>query len=205
MVHLVNDLLDVSRITRGLVDLRKKAVEVKAVVTSAIETSLPLIESGNHQLAVDIPDDALLLDVDPTRIAQVVSNLLNNAAKYTPSGGHIAVTVRRDGRDVLVSVADTGVGIPADSLSTVFEMFAQISQNKDRAQGGLGIGLTLARRLVELHGGTLTASSAGDGKGSCFTMRLPIARDGDEAQSPSGAYVRAVNQQPATGLRVLDR
>jgi signal transduction histidine kinase/ActR/RegA family two-component response regulator len=178
MVHLVNDLLDVSRITLGQVHLKKELVELKGIVASAVETSLPLIEAGQHELTVHIPEEPLLLDADPTRIAQVVSNLLNNAAKYTPNGGRIELSARRDGGEAVISVTDTGLGIPAESLATVFEMFAQIGQNSDRARGGLGIGLTLVRRLAELHGGTVTAQSPGVGKGSTFTVRLPVAGNG---------------------------
>jgi PAS domain S-box-containing protein len=203
MVHLVNDLLDVSRITRGQVDLRKELVALKSIVASAAETSMPLIEAGAHQLNVDVPDEPLQLDVDPTRMAQVLSNLLNNAAKYTPNGGRIELSARCDGNDVLISVTDTGVGIPAESLASVFEMFSQIGQNKDRAQGGLGIGLTLARRLVELHGGQLLASSEGSGKGSRFTVRLPLASDDSAEWLVAGGNRSAANAGRAGGVRVL--
>jgi CheY-like chemotaxis protein len=203
MVHLVNDLLDVSRITRGQVDLRKELVALKSIVASAAETSMPLIEAGAHQLNVDVPDEPLQLDVDPTRMAQVLSNLLNNAAKYTPNGGRIELSARCDGNDVLISVTDTGVGIPAESLASVFEMFSQIGQNKDRAQGGLGIGLTLARRLVELHGGQLLASSEGSGKGSRFTVRLPLASDDSAERFVAGGNRSAANAGRAGGVRVL--
>jgi PAS domain S-box-containing protein len=173
MVRLVNDLLDIARITGGKVELRKERVELRSVVASAVETSLPLLEAGGHKLTLDIPEE-LALDVDPTRLAQVLSNLLNNAAKYTPAGGSIELSARRDGDEVVVAVSDTGVGIPEESLSTIFEMFSQIGQNMDRAQGGLGIGLSLVRRLVELHGGTITAASPGAGEGSTFVVRLPL-------------------------------
>ncbi len=203
MVHLVNDLLDVSRITRGQVDLKKELVALKSIVASAVETSMPLIEAGAHQLNVDVPGEPLQLDVDPTRMAQVLSNLLNNAAKYTPNGGRIELSARCNGNDVLISVTDTGVGIPAESLASVFEMFAQIGQYKDRAQGGLGIGLTLARRLVELHDGQLLASSEGSGKGSRFTVRLPLASDGSAERLVAGSKRGAANTGRAGGVRVL--
>jgi PAS domain S-box-containing protein len=202
MVHLVNDLLDVSRITRGQVDLRKESVALKSIIASAVETSMPLIEAGSHQLNIDVPDEPLQIDVDPTRMAQVLSNLLNNAAKYTPDGGRIELSARCDGSSALISVTDTGVGIPAESLASVFEMFAQVGQYKERAQGGLGIGLTLARRLVELHGGQLSACSEGPGKGSRFTVRLPLASDTERLAA--GGNRRAANAEEAgSGLRVL--
>jgi PAS domain S-box-containing protein len=203
MVRLVNDLLDVSRISRGQVDLRKEMVSLKSIVASAVETSMPLIEAGEHQLNVDVPDDPLQVEVDPTRMAQVLSNLLNNAAKYTPNGGRIELSAHCDGSDVLISVTDTGVGIPAESLASVFEMFAQIGQYKDRAQGGLGIGLTLARRLVELHGGQLSASSEGPGKGSCFTVRLPLAGSGGVERIAAVGSRRTANTDRSDGVRVM--
>jgi PAS domain S-box-containing protein len=174
LVHLVNDLLDVARITHGNVELKKEWIELRTVLDSAVETSLPLIEASGHALTVDIPVEPLTLEVDPTRIAQVVSNLLNNAAKYTPPGGKIALSAWCDADELHIAVTDSGVGIPPDSLHMVFEMFAQLRQNRDRAQGGLGIGLTLVRRLVELHGGTVSASSSGSDGGSTFNVRLPL-------------------------------
>ncbi|CDG84856.1 hybrid sensor histidine kinase/response regulator [Janthinobacterium agaricidamnosum] len=175
MVHLVNDLLDVARITRGQIELKKQKTDLKSVVSSAVETSLPLIDSSRHQLKVDLDNLPLPLDVDPTRLAQVLGNLLNNAAKYTPPGGQIALSARRDGSSVLIAVSDSGVGIPPESLATVFDMFTQVGQNMGRSQGGLGIGLSLVRRLVELHGGSVSVASPGSGLGSTFTVRLPLA------------------------------
>lgn len=174
LVHLVDDLLDIARITRGEVHLQKEEVELRSVVASAVEISLPGIESSRHELNVHMPAESLLLYVDPTRISQVVSNLLTNAAKYTSSGGYIDVSARRDGDEVELSVADNGIGIPTESLSTIFEMFTQVGHNPERAQGGLGIGLSLTRRLVELHGGTVISASGGAGKGATFTVRLPL-------------------------------
>jgi signal transduction histidine kinase/DNA-binding response OmpR family regulator len=175
MVHLVDDLLDIARITTGKVDLKKERVELQTIVASAVETSLPLIEAGRHELSVDIPDEELLLDVDFTRVAQVVSNLLNNAAKYTPARGRIGLRAHREGDEIVIAISDTGVGIPPAAMPTVFEMFTQVGRNMERAQGGLGIGLSLVRRLVELHGGTVSAASEGVGRGSTFTVRLPLA------------------------------
>ncbi|MDB5758578.1 MAG: hybrid sensor histidine kinase/response regulator [Burkholderia sp.] len=175
LVHLVDDLLDIARINRGKVDLQKVRVELRTVVASAVETSLPAIEARRHELNLHIPDQSLALTIDPTRISQVISNLLTNAAKYTPAGGRIDVTARRDGDDVVLSVSDTGMGIPPESIGTIFEMFTQVGNNLERTQGGLGIGLALARRLVELHAGTIAASSPGLGQGTTFDVRLPLA------------------------------
>lgn len=195
MVHLVNDLLDVARITRGQIELKLERTDLKTIIASAVETSMPLIEANQHQLQVNIDEQALPLDADPTRLAQVVGNLLNNAAKYTPAGGQIVLTARREGLEVVIEVGDSGMGIPAASLPTVFEMFTQVGQNMGRAQGGLGIGLSLVRRLAELHGGSASAASAGTGLGSTFTVRLPLAapapaaRDGSTPQSLPAAAV----------------
>ena len=154
MVRLVDDLLDVSRITRGKMELRKERVELAAVVRNAVETSRPLIEGGGHELTVALPPEPVYLDADPVRLAQVFSNLLNNAAKYTEAGGHIWLAVERQGSDVLVSVKDDGIGIAAEMLPRIFEMFSQVTPALERSQGGLGIGLSLVRGLVEMHGGS---------------------------------------------------
>ncbi len=175
MVRLVDDLLDVSRITHGQLDLRRERISLAAVVETALEASRPLVTAAGHTLEVDLPQHPVWLDADLTRLAQVVSNLVNNAAKYTPNGGRITVTAAVDGPTVVLRVADTGLGIPADQLPAVFEMFAQVNHTLNRSQGGLGIGLTLVRRLIEMHGGTVTAASPGAGRGSTFTVRLPTA------------------------------
>src|SRR6266849_5185608 len=153
MVRLVDDLLDVSRITRGKIELRKERVELAAVVQSAMETSRPLIEAPGHEFTVTLPPEPIPLDADLTRMAQVFSNLLNNAAKYTEQGGHIWLTAEPHGGEVVVKVRDTGLGIPVEMLPKIFEMFTQVDRSLDRSQGGLGIGLTLVKRLVEMHGG----------------------------------------------------
>jgi signal transduction histidine kinase/ActR/RegA family two-component response regulator len=179
MVRLVDDLLDVSRISRNKLDLKKQRVTLAAVVHSAVETSRPLVEQSRHSLTVALPPDPVYLDADLVRLAQVFSNLLNNAAKYTEPGGRIWLTAEVVGHEVAVRVRDTGLGIPADALPRIFEMFSQVDRNMERSQGGLGIGLTLVRRLVEMHGGTVEARSDGPGKGSEFTVRLPLAADGE--------------------------
>ncbi|CAM2794935.1 PAS domain-containing hybrid sensor histidine kinase/response regulator [Janthinobacterium lividum] len=183
MVHLVNDLLDVARITRGQIELKLERADLKTIIAGAVETSMPLIEAGRHQLQVQLAEEALLLEADPTRLAQVLGNLLNNTAKYTPAGGHISLRALRDGNEALIEVKDSGVGIPAESLATVFDMFTQVGQNMGRAQGGLGIGLSLVRRLAELHGGSATAASPGAGLGSTFSVRLPLLEE--EAKAPA--------------------
>lgn len=200
MVHLVNDLLDVARITRGQIELKLERTDLKAIIAGAVETSMPLIEASRHQLQVLLDDLALPLNADPTRLAQVLGNLLNNAAKYTPAGGLITLRAVREGNDVLISVQDSGVGIPADSIATVFDMFTQVGQNMGRAQGGLGIGLSLVRRLAELHGGSATAASPGAGLGSTFSVRLPLLVTVPAA--PAGA-VPVASAVAARHFRVL--
>lgn len=175
MVRLVDDLLDVSRIRRGKVDLRLARITLQTVLDNALESSRPALECGRHVLALQVPPAPMWVDGDLTRLAQVVSNLLNNAAKYTPSGGHIELQALAEGDQAVIRVTDNGTGISADMLPRVFDLFAQDEHNLARAQGGLGIGLSLVRQLVELHGGRITAASAGLGLGSCFTVRLPLA------------------------------
>jgi CheY-like chemotaxis protein/anti-sigma regulatory factor (Ser/Thr protein kinase) len=150
-------------------------VELTAVLARAVETSRPLIDARRHELAVAVPDEPVWVDADATRLAQVVSNLLNNAAKYTEEGGRIALAVGREGGEAVLRVRDTGVGIPAEMLGRVFDLFTQVDRGLDRSQGGLGIGLTVVRSLAEMHGGRVTAHSEGPGRGSEFVVRLPIA------------------------------
>ncbi|HWB09821.1 MAG TPA: PAS domain S-box protein [Pirellulales bacterium] len=175
MVRLVDDLLDVSRITRNKLELRKERVALASVVHSAIETSRPLIEQFGHTFSVTIAPAPVYLDADPVRLAQVLSNLLNNSAKYTEPGGKIFLTAETEGNEAVIKVRDTGFGIPAEALPRIFEMFSQVDRTMDRAQGGLGIGLTLVRRLTEMHGGRVEARSEGPGRGSEFVVRLPVA------------------------------
>ena len=176
MTRLVDDLLDVSRITKGKIELRKERVELAAVVNSAVEASRPLIEKWGHELTVTIPPEPIHLEADPTRMAQVLSNLLNNAAKYTDQGGRIWLTAERQSDQVLIRVKDTGIGIPTEMLPRIFDMFTQVDRSLERSEGGLGIGLTLVQRLVEMHGGTVEARSDGPGKGSEFVVRLASSR-----------------------------
>lgn len=200
LVRLVDDLLDVSRISTGRLELRKERVELSAVVNSAVETSCPVIDHMGHELSVTLPKQAVIVDADLTRLAQVISNLLNNSAKYMERGGHIWLTAERQGSDVVVTVKDTGIGIAADHLPHIFEMFSQVDRSVERSHGGLGIGLTLVKRLVEMHGGRIEARSEGLGKGAEFIVRLPIVVEASEPQkvAETGEAV-----PPKSSLRIL--
>lgn len=198
MARLLDDLLDVSRITGDRMELRKELVDLVTVVATAVETSRPLIDAAGHDLVVDLPADTVVLDADPVRLAQVFANLLNNAAKYTDHGGHIRLAAERVGDEVVIAVSDDGIGIPADMMPRLFDIFTQAGPALERAQGGLGIGLALVRGLVVLHGGTVEARSDGPGLGSTFVVRLPLA--------VRAASVLGVPQQPesrAAGRRLL--
>jgi len=175
LVRLVDDLLEVSRITRGLIEVQRDPVELAEILAAAAETSRPVIEASEHRLIVDVPDEPLIVLGDSVRLTQVFANLLNNAAKYTDPGGTIELLVRHTRHTAFVSVRDNGIGIEREHLSSVFDMFTQVSRSDRRTQGGLGIGLTLVRSLVALHGGSVTASSEGRGRGSTFEVRLPLA------------------------------
>jgi len=172
--RLVDDLLDVSRITRGKIRLQLETVDVTKAAVGAVESSRPLIELRKHEFTLSLPAEPLHVSADPARLSQIVSNLLNNAAKYTEEGGRIWLTVEREDGEAVIRVRDTGAGIPANMLPRIFEPFTQVDQSLDRSQGGLGIGLTLVRRLVEMHGGRVEAFSQGVGHGSEFVLRLPI-------------------------------
>jgi signal transduction histidine kinase/CheY-like chemotaxis protein len=182
MVRLVDDLMDVSRISRGKIALRRERVPLVAVLASAVETSRPLIEQMGHELSIAPPDQPVVVDADLTRLSQVFLNLLNNAAKYSDRAGHIWLSAKRQGSDVVVSVKDSGIGIAAEQLPRIFEMFSQLDRSLERSQGGLGIGLTLVRRLVEMHGGSVEARSEGPGRGSEFIVRLPVVEEAPAVQ-----------------------
>ena len=189
LTRLVDDLLDVSRITRGKIVLQRERTPLRAALACALDSASPLLERRGHHLSVQIADEPLGLDLDadPVRLAQILSNVLNNAAKYTEAGGHLEVAAAREGDEVVITVRDDGMGIPADMLAAVFDLFVQTDAARGQAQGGLGIGLTLVRRLVEMHGGTITAASEGAGKGSTFTLRLPAAPEAAVAAPPPGS------------------
>lgn len=196
MVRLVDDLLDISRVTTGKVSLRLEPVNVHAAVTAAVEASRSVIDAGQHTLNLNLPADPLWLQADSTRVTQIIGNLLTNAAKYTKSGGVITVSVEQKGSGVTITVSDTGIGIPKDMLPKVFDLFTQVGGSLDRSQGGLGIGLALVKRLVELHGGTVVSKSGGPGTGSTFSVTLPFGEkitpsltgSSIEAEKKSGSY-----------------
>ena len=202
MVHLINDLLDIARVSSGKVVLKIEPVTLEAVVAGAVETILPLAEAAGHALSVRLPDEPVPLEVDQVRISQVLSNLLSNAVKYTPRGGRIEVAAQVEGGEVVLVVSDNGIGIAAESLPSVFDMFTQVARSIDRSKGGLGIGLALVRHLVQLHGGSVTAASPGPGLGSRFTVRLPLGRAQPGAEEDGAAVARTL-AAPARSLRVL--
>jgi signal transduction histidine kinase/CheY-like chemotaxis protein len=187
MVRLVDDLLDVSRINTGKFAIKSGRVELKAVVNDALEVVRPYIDLHGHELQIDLPDRPVFLNGDATRLAQILSNLLNNAAKYTNRGGRVSLTASVEDRTLMVVVADTGIGIAPDMLDTVFEMFVQVDSTLERSTAGLGVGLSLARKLVELHGGSIEAHSAGLGQGSQFVVRLPIVVEPELPAKPTPA------------------
>lgn len=197
MVRLVDDLLDVSRITEGKLQVRKERVQLADALNIAVETARPLIDLSNHELTVEVPRQPIYLQADPTRLAQLFANLLNNAAKYTEKGGHIWLTAELQNREAFVTVRDTGIGIAAEHLPSLFTIFSQVEPALERSQGGLGIGLSLVRGLVELHGGTIEAHSAGLGKGSEFTVRLPIV------QTPAEPDVEPQGTRSSRKCRIL--
>jgi signal transduction histidine kinase/ActR/RegA family two-component response regulator len=191
LTRLVDDLLEVSRITLGKIRLDKQVIDARSVVARAVETTRPNFEARKHTLSLDLPAQPISIDGDPVRLAQVLGNLLNNAAKYTQEGGHILLAVSRDGGDVVFRVKDDGIGLTAEMLDRVFDLFAQSDRSIDRSEGGLGIGLTLARRLVEMHDGAIGGASEGLGRGSEFTVRIPALADESavvvKAQKPAKA------------------
>jgi PAS domain S-box-containing protein len=200
MTRLVDDLLEVSRITTGKLEVRRETLELAAVIQEAVETSFPLIEQGGHELTVSVPPQPVIVNADMIRLAQVFSNLLNNAAKYTEPGGHIQISLEAIEDYALVSVKDSGTGISAEMLPHVFEMFMQVDRNVHRSKGGLGIGLTLVKRLIEMHGGSIEVRSEGPGRGSEFIVRLPTVPLGMPVIQEPPNPVTASNNTP---LRIL--
>jgi signal transduction histidine kinase len=198
--RLVDDLLEVSRITRGVIDVKKETLGLSAIVKAAIETSRPVLDNMRHELIVELSDEPMSVGGDPVRLTQVFSNLLNNAAKYTNHGGRITVTTRREGGEAIVSVKDNGIGIAPALLGQVFDMFMQVDRSTRRSQGGLGIGLTLVRSLVNMHGGTVEARSEGPGLGSEFVVRLPLLVESQAVAVSS----RRVEPLPARRILIVD-
>ena len=201
IIRLVDDLLDVSRISRGKIALRPERVELTRIIDQAVEASRAQYRSMDQELTVSLPSEPVYLNADPTRLAQVVGNLLNNAHKFTDVGGRISVAVEREGAQVVIRVKDTGVGIAAEHLAGIFEMFTQVESSLERSRSGLGIGLTLVKTLVEMHGGTVEAHSDGPGRGSEFVVRLPVLRDVPESLSP--AAPEHLDASPVVRRRVL--
>ena len=196
LVRIVDDLLDLSRVTRGKISLQHRVVDIASVVEAAVEASQPLLEAGRHSFAVTMPQTPLYVHADPGRLAQALTNLLNNAAKFTNPGGRIWLTAEASGGEAVVTVADSGIGIPAHLLDAVFEMFRQV-EDPEHVRGGLGIGLTLARQLVEMHAGSVEAYSDGVGRGSRFVVKLPMASASDPAERP--VSLGSAGSAPAAG------
>jgi signal transduction histidine kinase len=200
MVRLLDELLEVSRISRGVIELRLRRIDLGAVLADALEASRPAIELGGHALEVALPGAPAWVEGDAMRLAQVLSNLLNNAARYTDAGGRIVLTLRREAGQAALEVRDSGIGIAPDKLAGIFAMFGQIDRHDPRSQGGLGIGLALAQRLAQMHGGRVEAASDGVGRGSRFTLFLPLAADRIDA---AAAAPHAVAGPGSTPRRVL--
>lgn len=198
LVKLIDDLLDVSRIATGKVVLRRELVDMRQVVEAAIESSQPAVTSAHHTLTVTLPSRPVFVEADTSRLEQVICNVLNNACKYTPHGGQIHVALSYTPREATLRIVDNGLGIPAEMLPKVFEMFTQVDRNLDRAQGGLGIGLSLVKRLMELHGGKVLADSRGPNQGSTFSLVLPL-----QAQMATAQPVAAQSELSSSARRVL--
>lgn len=198
MVRLVDDLLDLNRVTHDRLELRRSEVDLSSVIQQAVEVARPLIDAAGHNLTVDLPDEPIYLNADRARLAQMFGNLLNNSSKYTRPMGSISLTAKRIDNEVAVTVKDNGAGIPRDKLDSIFDMFMQVDRTTDRAQGGLGIGLTLVKRLAEMHGGSIEAKSAGEGQGSEFVVRLPVL------SKPSVVrHAPSVEPEPSPRRRIL--
>lgn len=191
LVKLVDDLLDLSRISTGRIVLRRERIDMRTVARTALEAGQPLIDEAGHQVRVELPSQPVWIRADPSRLAQVLGNLINNAAKYTPSHGEITLSIEERTGQAIARVRDNGAGIPPHMIDAVFEMFTQVDRTLDRSKGGLGIGLSLVRRLMRLHGGTVEAESAGIDRGSTFTIRLPtVAYEAVETAPTNGGQAR---------------
>jgi CheY-like chemotaxis protein len=196
MVRLVDDLLDLNRITHDRLELRRSEVELSSVIQQAVEVAGPLLDAAGHELVMELPQEPIYLYADRARLAQVFGNLLNNSAKYTQAKGTISLTAERFDGEVVVTVKDNGAGIPVDKLNSIFDMFMQVDSTSEQSQGGLGIGLTLVKRLVEMHGGSIEPRSAGEGLGSEFVVRLPVlARHTLTSVSDGDSAARSVTER----------
>jgi signal transduction histidine kinase/CheY-like chemotaxis protein len=205
MVRLIDDLLDVSRISQNKMELRRSRLHLEDVVSSAVETAMPAIDAGGHKLAVSLPREPVHLDGDLTRLSQVFSNLLTNSAKYTERGGRIWLAGEVQEDELVVTVRDNGIGIPAESLPRIFDMFSQVDRSVERESGGLGIGLALVKGLVEMHGGCVSVMSEGLGQGSTFTVRLPVLQEMPEASADAIVDVSAkAADKPRRRILVVD-
>ena len=204
LVSLVDDLLDVARITQGKIDLKTRRLELAPLVEAAVEMHAVMLKIGQQKLSVRLADEPLLVDGDATRLTQIFSNLLNNAVKYTPPAGQIAIEMRRDGSQAVVTVTDTGIGLPASSLSTVFNMFSQVAGRRNASPGGLGIGLSLVHSLVELHGGSVSVTSPGEGLGCVFEVRLPLSVAKDAAGRASEGNADEASATRVRRILVVD-
>ncbi len=204
LVRLIDDLLDVSRVTSGKIILKKQRINVQEIATVALETSQPLIDTAGHTVTLQWPSEPLWLDADPMRLAQVFGNLLTNAAKYMGHGGHIKFVIQKQGRHVVVSIIDSGFGIPVEMLDQVFELFTQVNRTLDRADGGLGVGLSLVRTLVKMHGGSVQAKSEGVDQGSEFSVTLPLAiKSSSEIYNPVNRGIEVINSDQIVPLKIL--
>ena len=202
--RLIDDLLDLSRISRGKIKLKKERLELASVLESAIEPIRPFIETCQHTISIKLPASPIMIYADPGRLTQIVGNLVHNAAKYSDRNGSITISASSYEQDLVITITDTGVGIPSHMLSRIFEPFTQVNQSLDRAHGGLGIGLTLVKNLVELHGGTVTASSAGAGTGSVFTLRLPIVVERSDTNTSDSKPATLPEEPPRYRVVVVD-
>jgi signal transduction histidine kinase/ActR/RegA family two-component response regulator len=204
MTRLIDDLLDVSRISRGKIALRTEHVDLRILVTTAVDAVKPIIAANNQRLEIALPDEPVFVQADATRVSQVIGNVLHNAAKYTAESGEIWVRMTHESASAWISIRDTGCGIPPDLLASIFEMFQQVDQTLDRAQGGLGIGLTLAKRLVEMHGGSIDAKSDGPGRGSEFVISLPVDSSQEASAGAPAPIASAPSDLPHRRILVVD-
>jgi CheY-like chemotaxis protein/two-component sensor histidine kinase len=204
MVRLIDDLLDISRITRGKLELQKSQVALSDVVQSAVDATRRLVEEAEHQLVIKLPDEQVFLYADSNRLTQVVTNLLNNAAKYTPPGGRVELAAELDDGHVALAVTDNGCGIPSDRLDSIFEMFSQVGGAKESGHQGLGIGLNLVKRLVEMHGGDVAVQSGGHNQGSRFSVRLPVSQCASHVNGRDALGVQTVPPPPKCRVLVVD-